>query len=143
MHDAARVRVAEPQQHLADDLDGVAPRNVAIALEPRRERLAFERLHHEVRPAIEHAEVADADDVGMVEPPRCHGLALEPRGRFGVHPEVGMEHLDRDGLADARVLRPIHAPHAAGAEHAIDAIAAIDDGTHRQLVRRARGWRSR
>ena len=54
-----------------------------FALEPLAERLALERLHDEVQRAVlEHAEVADADDVRVIEPARRERLALEPLRRL-------------------------------------------------------------
>ena len=115
----------------------------ALPLEARPERLSLEHLHDQVaRARFEDAEVADSDDVGMIEATGGDRLPLEPLRGLAVTVEVGVEHLDRHRATDAGVLATIDAPHPAGAEHRIDAVAPVQHGAELDIVRVGR-WRCR
>ena len=57
-HQAARHVHADPP----DVLGGQRP-----ARDPRAQRFAVEQLHDEIRPPVEHADVKEPDDVGMIQ----------------------------------------------------------------------------
>ena len=93
--------------------------------EARRERLAFEVLHHEIVDAVLLADV--------VERRRCAGdsapRSCAPRGRtaarsFGVGEYVDRQDLDRDGAIEPRVARLVDLAHAAGADGGDDLVRA-------------------
>src|SRR5687768_1876362 len=114
-------------KHAAQDLDGGLPRDPLLALEPCPEGFSLERLHHQIAGAfVEDAEVADADDVRMIETTGCDRLALKPLRSFAVAIEIGVKNFDRDGAPDAGVLAAIDASHPARAEDRIDPIPPVE-----------------
>ena len=62
------------------------------------------------------ADVVQRADVGVAEGPHGARLALEALAQGGVGGHVGRQDLDGDGTIQARVRRPVHLAHAAGAE---------------------------
>src|SRR5262249_44283373 len=126
MDDATVVRVAQTREHPAQDLGRLRPSDALVALEALAERFAFERLHDQIQAAVlEHAEIADADDVRVIEASGSERLALEPLRGLLVPSERGMQDLDRDGSTDARVLAFVDAPHPAGPDQLVDPVAAV------------------
>ena len=91
-----------------------------------------EPLHDEVDVAVGGgARVGDVDDVGMADLRRRARLAAEARHQIGLPRELRVQDLERDLLADLDVLGLVDRAHAAGAEHALDAVAPVDDARRR------------
>src|SRR6185503_19287794 len=87
---------------------------------------------HEMR-AVRFDDVVDPADVRMRDlAPEAH-LVMEPLEIGRVALAARREKLQRDGLAELRVVRAIDLAHAALAEDRGDAIAAGDDGAGREL----------
>src|SRR5438270_303804 len=80
---------------------------------------------------------------GVIEPARRERLALEPLHRLAIAAERGVQHLDRDGAADAGVLAFVDAAHPAFTQDGIDAVAPVEDTTDRDDSRVVRRWRRR
>ncbi len=116
------------------------------------QRGALEPLHGEERAAIvEPAPAQHRDDVGVPEPRRVLGLALEAADDAGIAGVPGMEHLDRQrpqagrrgGVdhPDAALGDGAPETHGAHGAHTVDAVDA-DGGAHdevRPLQRRRPG----
>ena len=121
MHDPAAVRAVEG----AGDLDAVTDRLVErqlAALEPVRQALALEVLHHEVLGAVLVAHVVERADVRMAQARDRARLALEPRADALVGGELVGQHLDGDPAVEPGVPRPVHLAHAAGTDRLLDLV---------------------
>ena len=95
---------------------------------------AVEALHDEVDVAVGRgARVGDVDDVGVADLGRGARLAAEARHQVRLPRELRVQDLERDLLADLDVLGLVDGAHAAGAEHALDAIAPVDDHADQRL----------
>ena len=66
------------------------------------------------------ADAEDRDDVGMVQPSRGTGLALESPALLGVAEHVAGQQLERDVAAERNLLGLVHDPHAPMADLAQD-----------------------
>ena len=106
----------------------VAHRELALAVEHARERLALEELHHDVGVPVGRA--IDVDDLHDVRAADLRGDARllqealdEPRAAR----ELRVEHLDRDARAEDRVERLVDRAHPAVAEDADEPVLAVDD----------------
>jgi hypothetical protein len=104
------------------------------APQPRRQRLAAQPLHRQVRLADRRQAVGDvADDRRVRQLGQRQRLATEPLGP----PLVGLgEQLDRHPLAGQPVARAVHRAHAAGLGQLFELEALGDDQgrRHRAIV---------
>ncbi len=97
--------------------------------EGREERDAVEVLHHQVELAAdaglrrrrERARHQHLDDVGVHEPARDLGLAVEARHELGVPAQLPVEDLHRDVALDPALEGPVDAAHRADADQVLDA----------------------
>ena len=81
-------------------------------------------LHHHVAAAVGRvADVDDADDVRVLEPPAELGLAIEALQRRRVRDELGVQQLHRERAADLDVARAIDRAGRAATERFLDAVA--------------------
>ena len=78
-------------------------------------------------PVLELTHVGDARDVLALDPRGGPGLADEAADRLGVGERLGEQELEGDPLVELDVAGRDDDPHAAGAEHALDAVLAGDD----------------
>ncbi len=85
--------------------------------EPRREALALEPLHDQVRLLRLEPVGEVTDDPGVIEPREARRLALEA---LQILDAAAVEHLDRDALAGLPIERAVDHPHAAGAGEVLD-----------------------
>ena len=100
-------------------LDGTAQQvggGKRAALDPIRERFAFEVLHHQVVNPILISDVVQCADVRMTQTRDGARLTLEPLAKLGTGGEMGGEHLDGDLAVQARVAGAVNLTHAAGTE---------------------------
>ncbi len=96
--------------------------------EPAARAATVDELHREVRGTADEAGVEHGDHVRMDEPrqrPRLAAQAFELSRR-----QRG--ELDRDGALQSNVGRAVDDPHAALAEHALDAVLAVDQHAVRE-----------
>jgi len=114
--DSSGVRGLEHVRDLATEpaaLDGIMP----PLLEPRRERLPIEQLHHDVRAAKRGlAEVEDLNDARAADRGRCLGFVEEPLHHAGVPRQLGQQHLDDDAVTERLVAADVDYTHAARAQ---------------------------
>ena len=105
----------------APDLDRAAAEGIAQAV-------ALQVLKDQEEGAVfGAAEVGGDGDVGVLGARHGDGFALKAGHQLRVLRGLGMQHLERHPLAHEHVLRQVNRPHAAGAEHALDSVAAGDE----------------
>ena len=124
MNDVFGVGGGEGGGYLAGESQGVSDRKLAAkALHPRAERLAFQKLHHDVRRAVGLlAKFGNLDDARMVDDVDGARLVEEALHDGLIHRILGMQNLDCDFALDLRMNRLIdraHPPFADLAKHAI------------------------
>ncbi|HVK30760.1 MAG TPA: hypothetical protein VM575_20665 [Nocardioides sp.] len=128
MDDAGAVRGAEPHQHLTDERRELRRAQASGVLDPTRQRLAVEELHHDVAIAVvEPAEIQNLEDVIIADAAGRLRFPLEALHHLGVAGEGRVQHLDRDAAIDADVLALVDGTHAALADQPVDPILAFDD----------------
>ena len=122
--DPVLVRERGGGEHLARHLDRL------LDLEPLVDQLAqrgaLDQLHRDVVAVLVGAAVEDADDVLVLQPRRRRRLAAEPLDELGVAGEVLVQELERDVAAELGVAGAPDVGHAAGAEPALQPVAAVD-----------------
>src|SRR5262249_31391060 len=82
--------------------------------------------------------VGDGDDVGVIEPRRRLGLALEALGHLVEPAQLGVQELERQLLLHHGVLDAIHRAHAALAERGQHPAAIADQRADERI---AFAWR--
>ncbi len=131
MRDARRVRGVQALRDLPDDGQRRLRREPTLPLQPRGQRFALEQLHREVVQGagaglFVHADVEDPADGGVRHPAGELDLLPEPLEEVLVVAAVGTQRLERDGLVDQVVMRPVDLAHAAPAEQGLDPVAIAD-----------------
>jgi hypothetical protein len=114
MHDAAGVRCREDRRQLMRDAHRIdhlqAP---AARFEPLRQRLALQKLHHQIGSAVgQHIAVEDLHEPGMLDAIHGAGLVEEARHRLFVARVLLKQDLDGDTTADLLVRGLIDRAHA-------------------------------
>ena len=122
VNDAVRVGVAQRVGHVAQDPHGLGHRQLAVAPEPRAERLAFDERHGVVEQVARLAGGEQRDDVRMLERRGQLDLAAEPVQAHAGR-EFRRQHLDHDLPAELRLLRHEHPAHGTAAELAAEHVA--------------------
>ena len=107
------------------------------ALQPIRQGLAFDELHHDEELVLHITELIDIDDVRVLQQTAEACLADEGLDVFALRQlqYIGLDDLDRDLLAKARwteQLRPKHPSHPPYAEEGLHLVAPE---TQRQIGR--------
>ena len=134
--DAALVRGVERREQLEGHAPPGRRRQRAMRREPLGQRAAGHQLEHEQAEPLVH--VVQRDDVGVAQPARGLGLAREAEVRLALgagRARADGQQLDRDVLAEQRVVRQVDAAHRARAQQLEHAEAAAQQI---RLVRRAR-----
>ena len=139
MHDAARMGEGDAVGHLQQDLDVFRLRFLRKKLVPGR---AFDMLHRvEDRACFVAAQIVNRNDVGVFQIARNDRLGQKffpldslPR------PAASLEHFERDGTANGRLLGGVHHAHAAFPQLSrqlvvADAHAPPADRSRRELSR--------
>ena len=105
-----------------------------LAARARREALALEVFHHQVRLAGgQGVEVEHLHDVRVLQPRGDLGLALEAGQRLLGQLAIDVQHLDGDLLAgQPAVAGQPHLAHASAAELALDLVGLGDDDAGRE-----------
>src|SRR5437867_8699247 len=118
-----RVSVCQGVGYFAGDLEYVVKRQLALAVEPRPQGLAFDQGHDVEEHAARRAGIVYRKDVRVREPGRDLDLTHEPLGpqRRG---EVRPDRLDRDPSVVAAILGDVHGRHPPATELALDRVTS-------------------
>ena len=129
VHDAGAMRRGECLGNLHAELERLLDRQGA-ALQPLRQALAFQELHHQEQPGRaaavgrQLAHVVERADVGMLETRDAARLPFEAIAPGGVRGHFGRQHLDGHGAIETRVGGAIDLAHAALANQAENLVRA-------------------
>ena len=126
MDDAALMGGGESRAQLARDVGGFVFRESANPAERAREVFPVDVLHREIQEAVGLADVVDAAHVGVGDLPRGAHLVVKLSEAHRIVAERFRQELQRDRLAEAQIVRPIHLPHPAAAEETDDPVAAVE-----------------
>ncbi len=129
MDDAADVGGMERLADLGAHPGGLSRGQRPGLADDRRQVLALDQLHHDVRPGVVLAEVVDGDDVGVAQRRSRTGLVAEPGQEVGVASELGPQQLDGDVALELRVARAIDPGHAALSEKLQQAVSPAEDAS--------------
>ncbi|MGK3982715.1 hypothetical protein WME99_06740 [Sorangium sp. So ce136] len=124
VRDPRRVRGVERVGDALEERRGAARRQAPLASDQRAERQPVEQLHDEVVPLVDHTEGEDVDDVAVADAVHRARLADEARHDRRIGREPPVQDLDRDPLADERVLPRVDVAERPRAEHPLDAVLA-------------------
>ena len=125
MHYVVAVRVVKRVRHLAGDLQGVADRELPLALEPRPQGLALDVGHDIVDQTVGLIRVVQRQDMGVVQPGCDLDLVEEPGGSH-VGGEVGAQDLDGHGPVVLQVMGKEHLSHPALPQLTLESVASGD-----------------
>jgi hypothetical protein len=123
VNDALVVYRGEAMGNLDRKIDGLLRREVAGA-HTLGQRLAFEQLGHDIRPAVVRAEVVHGHDVRMVERTRHPRLLLETRQAHRIAIGGRLQDLDGDVAGQSRVVGAVDLAHASCPDQAEDLVRA-------------------
>jgi hypothetical protein len=108
--------------------------------EQDRQRLAFDKRHGEIGPAVgKRSGLEDRNDPRMMELGNDASLLGEPAAGFGVRGDLGRQELDRQLAVERRVVSANDDAHAAAGDFAKDAEPAEEVRNGRGRARRASG----
>jgi hypothetical protein len=110
------VHRGDRREHRQHDVDRALHTERPFASDHRGERFAVEKLHRDIRHAVDDAEIIDVDDVRVLEPRGRARLLEKARDRVGVERLVGVEDLQRDALVERRLARLEHSAERPCAE---------------------------
>src|SRR5262249_10518792 len=82
---------------------------------------AVDVLHGEIDSLVDRPHVVDRDHVGMLQPRREPGLALDARAGRG---DLIADELERDLAVELRIERRVYSPHRTGADEIEQDVAA-------------------
>ncbi len=126
MDDPSRVRVRERGRDGRAESPRLLPAERATA-DDCVQAVSLDELEDEHRlPAILE-DVVEPDDVRVLEPGKCRGLALEARAELLVVGDPGMQHLERHLAPEPLVVGAPDDAHATATELVAQAIAVRDD----------------
>ena len=130
MDDAAAVGEARGAQDLRSrSRSRASGRQRRLLRDERLERAALEVLHRDVVGAVPLAAVVDRRRrAGAAGRRRADASRRKRSTNSRVLGEAAVEDLQRDRAAELQVLGAVDVGHAAGAEAALDLVAAVDDG---------------
>ena len=130
VHDARAVRVVEPVAGVDHVAHGLLDAELLLLADQVGAGGPLDELHDDVVAlgVLVLAGVEDLDDVGVLELGGRERLAPEARDEGLVLGQVLGEQLHRDAALEHRVEREEHGGHAAGAEPAVEPVAAVDFG---------------
>ena len=115
MHHPRAVRPVQRVGDLSAEREHLGHRQRPL-LQPVREGLPLEQLHHQIVHAILVADVVQRADVRVVQLGDGAGLALEAGAHFRGGGQMRGQHLDRHVAAEAGVVGAVHLAHPPRAE---------------------------
>ena len=132
VQNAFRMGSRKARAELPRDLDPFVDRQPADALQQRRQILAVDVLHRQIKISVRLADVVDAADVGVCELTREAHLVAQPRTRALIESHRlrvvsgfgwTREKLQRDWLPQLEIVGAVHFAHPAATESRDDAEA--------------------
>ena len=128
MHDARRVRVDEPVEHVLPEAGELVPLEEPSApAHVRRERLTVEELHHEEElPVGRLVDVEELRDELALHAARGLGLPAQALHEHGVG-EGAVDHLERHALPGRQGGRLEHLPHPTATDGVFEAVLSAED----------------
>ena len=114
MDDPASVGLRERVRYLRCDRQGLEELDPAV--DAKRQRLAFQVLHHDEAAIRVATHLVDRADVGVVQSGGGLGFRDEALPRVLVRSGLGREELQGDLAPEGHVLREVDLSHAARAE---------------------------
>ena len=136
MDDAQLVREGERTGDLAGELERAPYGQRALADDHRLQVLARDVLEDDELAPFPLAAVDDRDHVGVRKPRDRPSLTAKALDVLGVTGEVLVQDLDRHPALEHRVVRAVHARHAALADELLQLVATDDQlsDVHRHTV---------
>ena len=131
MQNAGGVSSREAVRHARQQLDDLPP-GARRGARPVLQCAAVDELRDDVLAPFVLADVVDRENMRMIQ---CRGhlrFALKAPPRVRVE-QLARKELDGHRSIEPRVRRAVHHAHAAGAENAVDAVAA-DGGSGRKAT---------
>jgi len=125
--DALSMRIIERAQDLRHDAHDVGGLEALVALKAFLELAPLDVLHRDEPGAVVFSKIVDRDDVGVIQPARCHGFAAKAgdyRLRLIAGELVGTDGLERDHSLDRRVVALVDHAHRAAPDLAPDFVLA-------------------
>ncbi len=127
MHDATRVRVVQRVGDVARDAHRVIHAELRFAIEFGAQRFAVDERHHVIQESVDRARVEQRQNVRMLQ--RRGGLDFLHKPLGAEHgSQLRFEQLERHLAIVLEILAQVHGGHAAFAEVAQDAVAAVEGG---------------
>ncbi len=126
MDDAVAVGEARPLEHLADQPGGLLGSDAGV--DHLFQRAPLQILHRYVVGAFDLTAVEDGDDVGVLQPGGCLGLAAEALDEFLVLGKARVQDLERHPTLQVAVVGEPDVGHAARSDPLHDRVAAVDYG---------------
>jgi hypothetical protein len=115
---------------------GDTSRGEALGAQHLAQRPSAHQLHRDVGLAFVLPEPIDVDHVGVVEAGEVPALGQEAP-QLALVADRGVHHLDRDRAVQLQLVALVDHAEAATADHAVDPVAAVDDGAdHGDSLRR-------
>jgi hypothetical protein len=130
---AAPVRRVERAGRLLEEEDRRFRRQPAALLEHLPQVGSGHAAHRDVKQPVARPHVVNGDNVRVVHRRGDPRFLKEPRAEDIVARQCGIEHFQRDHIAEARVLGPEHNAHAAPTEHRDQSISSKLLADQRQL----------
>lgn len=135
MHDLQRVRLGEPGGYFGQDVADLRQRQGAGAAGELVEAVALDQLHGDEDPAGDAAEIEDAHDVRVGEPPADLRLAQQPLLLAGIV-VVAQQRLDRHHLVELAVAGAEDPAHPAAADLGLDLVTSGEHAPGSELRQR-------
>lgn len=131
MDDAPAVRRVQGLRHLGHDRHGLGDLEAPGGLDPPRQRLTGDELHHQVvGPAaagqVVLTAVEDLHHAGVAQGGHDPGLGTEPGDEVGVGHQGGKQDLHRDRATEDKVCGTPDVAHAAGGDTVIKAVPTAE-----------------
>ena len=123
MDDAVGVGEGERGEDREKDVHGLGGGHRPTLRHHLAKGVATEELHDDVCHAVVRAGIEHADDAGVCQPGRGHGLRLEPLVELGIPGQVVAEDLDCDRTGQDLVDRAPQGRHPAAGDHFLEDVS--------------------
>ena len=131
--DALGVGVLERIQNLREEIQRLPPAKAALLLDILLERDPVEIFHDDIVEIVVEGHVVDLDNISVVQNRDGAGFIFKAHAKLLVGQKFLLEHLDGDRAAVLHVDRAVDNGHAAHADHALNAIAVVDQFSNQTI----------